>query len=68
MTIIDLNTHPASRTSHPSTIVHKAVQAAVTVSIFLRAILTPRPISPENELAKAARRDAARRATDNLLR
>jgi hypothetical protein len=68
MTIIDQNTRPATRASHPSSIVHEAVLAAMTVSTYLRALLTRRPINPEHELAKAARREAARRATDNLLR
>ncbi|MFB1025366.1 MAG: hypothetical protein QMC33_08570 [Octadecabacter sp.] len=68
MTIIDQNTRPAARTSHASTLVHKAVQTAMTVTAVWRELLTPRPINPEHELAKAARRESARRATDTLMR
>ena len=68
MTIIDQNTRPAARTSHASTLVHKAEETAMTVTAVWRELLTPRPINPEHELAKAARRESARRATDNLTR
>lgn len=68
MTIFDQNARPATRASYLVSIVHQAVQAAASVPITLRAMLTPLPINPEKELARAARREAARRAADNLMR
>lgn len=68
MTIIDQNTLAPARASYLGSIVDQAVQAATIVPTTLRAMLTSPPINPEKELARAARREAARRAADNLMR
>lgn len=68
MTIIDQNTLPTARASYLGSIVNQAVQAATIVPTTMRAMLTPLPINPEKELARAAHREAARRAADNLMR
>lgn len=68
MTIINHLAIPTNRASFLDSIVKQALQAAKILPTTLRGMLTPRPINPEKELARAARREAARRAADNLIR
>ncbi len=65
---IDQNTCPTIRAVHLGQVALQYIHAALAAPATLRAMLAPRPIDPEQELAKAARREAARRAADNLMR
>ena len=67
MTTIDQNPR-TTHVSHLSWMVVQAVQTTTNAVNILRTVLPPTPVKPEEELARNARRDAARRAVDNLLR
>ena len=68
MTTIDQSNLPIARKSFFNLMVRQAANVAMTLAEGMRALLTPASINPEDELEKTARRAAARRAVDNLLR
>ena len=68
MTTFNTNTDIQGRTDHASTVLRAAVAIIWQLANQVAAILTRKAPNPEHELAKIARREAARLATDNLLR
>lgn len=68
MTTIDQNIRPTSHSQNFNIVKHTAVQGKKALAISLRTIFLAKPIDPERGLAKTLRREAARRAVDNLLR
>ena len=68
MTTFNINTDIQGRTDHASTVLRAAVAIIRQLVIQVSVVLTPKAPNPEHDLAKIARREAARRATDNLLR
>ena len=67
MIIINHPATPTNRASFLDTIVNQALKAAKILPTTVRGMLTPRPINPELELARAARLEAARRTADKLM-
>jgi hypothetical protein len=68
MTTFNTNTDIQGRTDHTSTVLRAAVAIIWQLVNQVYVIFTPKAPNSEHVLAKIARREAARRATDNLLR